>query len=440
MVSRCSHVFDELGSEALFYYVEKVICAQVLAKAGNLEKSGDSQAAIRHAENIKKSIPFLRAEMDELLLRMRSDPAISRASQQSHKLKRSLGLLEDILIGEGKSDSHRGIVFVEQVALVSAMTKQINDHLTDRHSGSSPVVSRRANPGPPQCGAVAGTGYQTQADRQKQLEAFAEGSARILVATAALEEGIDVSDCSFVVRFSTIATTKAHIQGSGRARHPNARIYYFENNPTSERAKESAMLETARDTSLSLSEREIGSHIYSVNVANMNSRHPYPFFEGNINRTSSAKIDGDDGVVNVFNCKQIFNQYCSMTLGKSISPKTELYQFRTGDNRKILSLVRYPTPIGWQEKTEDDYKRFWEGVDTEQVFVSDRAKKKKVSEREEMAFVYTVVVELREKGWLSAHNKPEKKFMFETKRVCSVLNPFECGITLRDKVVQSAMY
>ena len=41
---------------------------------------------------------------------------------------------------------------------------------------------------------------------------------RVLVSANAVEEGIDVSDCEFVVRFNPIQTTKSHIQGSGRAR------------------------------------------------------------------------------------------------------------------------------------------------------------------------------------------------------------------------------
>jgi ERCC4-related helicase len=60
---------------------------------------------------------------------------------------------------------------------------------------------------------------------------------RILVSTNALEEGIDVSDCEFVVRYNRFSTTKSHIQGAGRARFEGAKVFYFENDPDMEQEK-----------------------------------------------------------------------------------------------------------------------------------------------------------------------------------------------------------
>ena len=426
VVKRCAHVFLQLGSDSLFYYVETVICRQIMAKVALLAEMEESVA---YAQRLKDNVPFLRREMDGLSSRLRCDNLIASAPLQSNKLKKLTMLIKEIL--QDKPSSHCGIVFVEQVALVSALAKQLNEFFgsstTARCGGSSLFA---------QCGAVAGTGYQTQADRQTQLDAFAQGKIRILVATAALEEGIDVPDCAFVIRYSTIATTKAHIQGSGRARHPNGEIYYFENYPAAEQAKESAMLSTARNTSLAMSDGEMQQEITRMN-ASVEMRHPYPF-----SGQQTGDPCDDDGVVNVFNCKQILNQYCSMALGKSISPKNELYLYQQSarDSRKILTRIRYPTPTGWLEMTEADYKTFWKGVEMDQVFDVGRSKKKTQSEREEMTFVYVVVVNLRERGWLDVHNKPEKRCLFDIKRNCSCVDPYfwNAGITLRDKVVQSA--
>ncbi|KAL7560687.1 hypothetical protein ACA910_021424 [Epithemia clementina (nom. ined.)] len=431
--SRSAHVFFELGSASLFHYVEVVICSQIMAKATSLEQMHDTQESVRYGRRMRSSVPFLQAEMDKLSSRMRRDHEIASAPSKTNKLERLLLLLQEIM--EHSTESHRGIVFVEQVALVSAMAKQINEHF---RKSAAANTNRR----PPQCGAVAGTGYQTQAERQEQLEAFSDGKVRILVATAALEEGIDVSDCAFVIRYSSIATTKAHIQGSGRARHRDAKIYYFENSPERERAKESAMFSTARDATLSLTSIDMQKEIASMNATVLAGKvHPYPL-SSNALTSSALSMAHDDGIVNVFNCKQIFNQYCSITLGKSVSPKKELYIFRQEprDPRKILTQVKYPTPAGWLAMTDDDFKRFWAGVDMEKVFVSERVSKKTQSEKEEMAFVYVVVVELREKGWLGIHNKPGKKFMFDIKRNCSVSPDSMNSITLRDKVVQSAWF
>jgi hypothetical protein len=249
---------------------------------------------------------------------------------------------------------------------------------------------------------------------------------------------VDVSECAFVIRFNPLATTKAHIQGSGRARHSNARIYYFENDPDRERQKEGFMTSVARDASLQLSGAALTKSSTLMNVA-VRDRHPYPF--GSRHRDSLSSFSSPSpplsGEANVYNSKQILNQYCSVTLGQSISPKTHLYKYETpttptlglfgqkqSQGRKVLASVRYPTPSGWCFKTSADYKSFWSGVDTDVVFgEEERIKKKTASEREEMMFAYVVVVELRKKEFLDSHNKArtdDADFRFQIKRNCPV--------------------
>ena len=213
-------------------------------------------------------------------------------------------------------------------------------------------------------------------------------------------------------------------------------IYYFENDPNSERKKEAVMTATARDASLSLTPLEIHDAAKSSRTC-IDGVHPYP-----PRRSTNNYQDGtdghDDGEVNVYNCKQIFNQYCSIALGASIQPKKVLYKYQWDGDRKILSMIRFPTPHGWQSIDERHYMSFWNGVNMEEVFHEDRVKRKSASEKEEMSFVYIVVVDLRERGYLNNHNKPNPSIKLETKRRCVLSDDWSStAISIKNTVFQS---
>ena len=154
VVSRCSHVFEELGTWALFYYVEFVIIDQLLTKAKLHAERVQDEPSMRHSARIQSSLPALRSELSTLSGKLETVPVLQPADRKSKKLERLIELIEEIFDKNG--DFYRGIVFVEQVCLVSCLAKQLNDEFQS---------SRRLN-----FGAVAGTGYQTECDRQNQLE------------------------------------------------------------------------------------------------------------------------------------------------------------------------------------------------------------------------------------------------------------------------------
>lgn len=411
IINRCSHVFEQLGTGALFFYIDKVIVQQIIEKANSM-KDYDDRSTL-YARRMLSGLDELKMELNVLAQTLGTDPLLKEAATRSSKVEELLKLLKQIFDTNGSE--YRGIVFCEQVALVSTLTKELNDAL-----GAIRI----------RCGAVAGTGSQSERDRQQQLDKFKNGNIRLLVATASLEEGIDVPECAFVVRFNFIATTKAHIQGAGRARHPNAVIYYFDNNPVGERRKEASMKTTAKNSTLSLSDQEIRTAAGAMSTQ-IDLRHPFPF-------PSLGAAESNDGQVNVFNCKQIFNQYCSIMLGTSIQPKKVLYKYsnQPGD-RNILKSIRYPTPHGWHKLSAEDFQIFWGGVDFDEVFSAERSKRKSASEKEEMAFVYLVAVELRKQGFLNRNNRPEKSLQFDTKRRCSLAADWSDAIRVKDTVFQS---
>ena len=80
--------------------------------------------------------------------------------------------------------NYKGIIFVEQVALTFPLMELLNKSL-----------------GPALCvGCVSGGGSMTEPTRTKTLDQFRRSELRVLVCTNALEEGIDVPECAFVIR------------------------------------------------------------------------------------------------------------------------------------------------------------------------------------------------------------------------------------------------
>ena len=415
LINRCAHVFEQLGTCSLFYYVDKVVIQQLNDKAHSMKDIDDR--SLKCACRILAGLDGLRAELKRLRCALGADPFALEAAPRSFKVAKLVELLKQVFKARDPSQ-HRGIVFCEQVALVSSLAKLLNDALSD--------IGLR-------CGAVAGSGYQSEKDRQSHLDSFKNGRIQILVATAALEEGIDVPECAFVVRYSSVPTTKAHIQGAGRARHPDATIYYFDNDPVEERRKETSMKETAGNSALGLSMKELQDAAESMS-STIDLRHPFPF------PSLGGPPPAEDGQVNVFNCKKIFNNFCSVMLGTTIRPKNDLYKYRNQPGeRKILESIQFPTPDGWHAKSAEDYGEYWRGCDFEKLFSSERTRRKSAPEKEEMAFVYIVVVELRKQGLLNQHNQPVKIFQFDTKRSCSLAAEWCDTIHVKNAIFQSAM-
>lgn len=258
---------------------------------------------------------------------------------------------------------------------------------------------------------------------------------RILVATVALEEGLDVSDCQFVVRYSKFHVPKSHIQGSGRARHRDAEIFYFENDPTTEKDKAAEMRQCALDTSLSTSTAERMAHT-SVAERTIEGFHPFKHGGGG---------SGSGGLVNIYNCVEIFHTYCSRVLGQSLNlAKSGILVYRIekirsvlGEVRKHLTRVRYPCPEGYFDVRLEDVDAHWGDHGVNDAIVPGRPLKT-AADKELHRFVYTVVVKMHAAGYLMADNQPSARAIAETKAAIEGIR-LEDEFHLQDKFAPDAL-
>merc|ERR1712072_653732 len=124
-------------------------------------------------------------------------------------------------------------------------------------------------------GVVTGTGSMCDSQREKELLGFRQGSLQMLVSTACLEEGLNVPDCAFVVRFDKFDTSKSYIQGSGRARLENAEVYYLCNDPALEQERAEQMLDVASSTECGLTEEERAESHAQLAARQVPGVHPF---------------------------------------------------------------------------------------------------------------------------------------------------------------------
>jgi ERCC4-related helicase len=110
----------------------------------------------------------------------------------------------------------RGLIFVEQRVTAIALCQLLSEHPETKNLftsgtfvGTSTNQSRRTEL----------ADLLDQKSQKEVLQDFREGSKNIIIATSALEEGIDVSACNVVICFNKPPNLKSFIQRRGRARH-----------------------------------------------------------------------------------------------------------------------------------------------------------------------------------------------------------------------------
>ena len=271
---------------------------------------------------------------------------------------------------------------------------------------------------------VSGAQSMVDSVRVEHLEQFRTGAISLLAATNALEEGIDVSACSFVIRYDSVSTTKSHIQGSGRGRSEDAQVFYFVNDPTIECSKAARLDAVAKDTALNTSKTELHAQLSSATGRSATSRslvnHPY---------CPSPASGGQalSGEVNFFNCISIFYEYVQVVMQQSFDPESTLFDIQTEqitstEERRTVLAVRYPSPVGEQVLPIAAVNLFWAGCAVEDVVTpADRLRNLDTWDREKRRAAYIAVVGMRGAGWLTDENKPSARARAETKLVCPVL-------------------
>jgi hypothetical protein len=110
----------------------------------------------------------------------------------------------------------RGLIFVEQRVTAIALCQLLSEHPETKNLFTSGTfVGTSTN----QSRKTELADLLDQKCQKEVLKNFREGSKNIIIATSALEEGIDVSACNVVICFNKPPNLKSFVQRRGRARH-----------------------------------------------------------------------------------------------------------------------------------------------------------------------------------------------------------------------------
>ena len=123
--------------------------------------------------------------------------------------------MESILLDQfTRCPESKGIFFVQTIKHTRYATNWIK---------SSPTLSHiiRATP-------ITGhhrEGGMEKSEQVRVLDGFRSGKYNLLASTSVLEEGLDVTECNFVIRYQNVSNEIAQVQAKGRARAEDSRMY-----------------------------------------------------------------------------------------------------------------------------------------------------------------------------------------------------------------------
>ena len=280
----------------------------------------------------------------------------------------------------------RCIIFVERVIMTHPIAKLIDEDL-----GGEYAV------------AVSGAKGMNNTIRDHHLAEFKNGTKRYLVATASMEEGIDVGDCNVVIRFDVFHNVKSHIQGAGRARKEGSRIFYFENDYEEEERNAEKMKQAARLHSEQTRRPPL-------------EKDAYPYSDG----STGAQMD-------VFTAFRTLQEYIHKTTEKDANQIQIFYRDQEEDSLKL----RIPTHKGWMYFDKERAEDIWMSLCANELRATSKAtdvfarcvpkeRRKKLKKKDEMMrmLAFAGIVQLHRDGIIDGTFEPSEEALVGTACEC----------------------
>jgi len=219
----------------------------IAISAGMLCEDDETASEMLHAaangrintmKDIFKAISKLRdrldlSAIDSLVLEPSSQenflmaPVPRTSSLLSHRMEQLFRLLVFVKtrIPVNAREGWRGMIFVQQtlMAIVLEHVISLNHHL--KFFNCQSLTGHN--------GAIMSASMEDHHQR-KIVDYFRKGKINLLICTSVAEEGLDITQCSTVIRFDLPFTEASYIQSRGRARKPGSLYAMFVNQDDAE--------------------------------------------------------------------------------------------------------------------------------------------------------------------------------------------------------------
>jgi ERCC4-related helicase len=199
---KAAHVYEELGAWAADYFIFRTI--EMIKHKAEL-----TEASTFHAKR-KDKITSQLWHIFRLEDSIEPPDALSLQSPLSSKVKQLVAFLE-----RQKPEECSGLIFVQQRAIVNVLCDILSAHPRTKSRFRCATFVGLSNSAHGKF--VVSELFDQEAQKDTMAE-FRAGRRNIVIATDALEEGIDVAACNLVVCFNPPPSLKSYIQRRGRAR------------------------------------------------------------------------------------------------------------------------------------------------------------------------------------------------------------------------------
>lgn len=362
-------VFEQLGRDAFLFAITNGVMLQLESKISLLkQRTQHCPERRQEAEALERTLPALQELLLEAASALELHAQWLSTPQYSAKAEK---LME--IVTEEQTEPKRCLVLVKD----SAISGPLAHILSEMPLGPAGFI----------CGKM------TTEQRNDTLSRFRAGDIAVLVSTIVA----NLPDCQLVVHFDEYRTPQAHqtaargqspgVKGPESLRtEPPCRVYYFENDPQLAQKAAKRMTALAKRPETVLREEDLE---FEEESCAKRPRLVPGILEG----------EGDCGLINVHNCRELVNRYCAEVLADSFVVEDMFCRDESG----ILS-VRYPTPRGWETVSRQDMHSHW-GGDSKKFFDPSR-KRYTARERDELCFLFLVALRLRQTDCLDNHNQP----------------------------------